>query len=170
MKSMHAGTSGCDREVVPNTFASQYISIILIIFTCVVSAFFSGKGPSASPHAEAPSEALKPRHVVIQPEISRISLETLFNGAGTEVNEEAAAPLVMILQNHDLDAEFEIAVEESSHDRAFMMAQTLTGYFRANQIPAGAVKVFVVPGQGRNGVNMLLRKSRKTETHGGEVA
>ncbi len=147
------------KEVVPNTFASQYISIILIIFTCIVWAFFSDQGKSASAKKDAvkPVEELRLVEVPLSSEISTVSLETLFTVEG-DLNTEAAEIYAVFLSNHDINAEFEVLVPVSSFEKSFRMTRTLDAFFQSKSLPAGAVKIFVLPSQDRPGVRVRLNK------------
>ena len=145
---MSALSAGNDRDFVPNAFASQYISIILIIFTCIVWAFFSdtsrfskAKAPAAAPIAapEAPALRTSP--------LASLSIGEVFDAAG-EVNSDVASALVTLLQSHDVNAEIEIGSSGAALDERFAQAHALERFYAASGLPAGAIKVFVREGEG----------------------
>jgi len=148
------------KEVVPNTFASQYISIILIIFTCIVWAFFSDQTRFVRPEKQESAPSQKPvqqRKVSLSSEISTVSLETLFTSGGV-LNAEEAEPFALFLSNHDVNAEFEVMVPVNSAENSFSMGRDLEAFFRSKAIPAGAAKVFILTGQDKAGVRIRLTK------------
>ena len=147
----------------PNAFASQYISIILIIFTCIIWAYFSKataflaqKGPAAvaldvhqksAPEASRPeqSENLQDKKAETgEPDthtVSSMSLPDLFRG--TSVNDDSYEALNTFLSSHDINAEIEILTPPASEGQALARSRELSRRIAAGNLPKNAAKVFV---------------------------
>ena len=146
--------SGGDRDFVPNSFASQYISIILIIFTCIVWAFFSDSSRFSklsrhaaspeSPVVAAPIEGLPEVPALVSAPLVALPLEDLFDREG-KVNVDMIDVIVTLLQNHNVNAELELG---GLSEGDFAEARELESAFAKSQLPAGAVKILVKEGQG----------------------
>lgn len=162
---------GSGDDFVPNSFITQYISIILIIITCIIYAFFTrtaaltpaGKGivaeQKASGGPDGPEAPVAP-HVQLGRELATLSVSELFlPDSNLTVDNEAGEAYVQILSNHDVNADFEIHLSDGQFDRGFRMTRSLEDYFRERGVPQSAVKVFMLPMMSADAVIVRLRTS-----------
>ena len=146
----------------PNAFASQYISIVLIIFTCIIWAYFSkavgALNKSHTPVLHKAQELVQAQSAPREnPDISSMDLPDLFQGE--TINQDAFDALVIFLSSHDIDATFEIYAPKSAEERAFARNRELSERLYESELPKSASRIFIVDSSGNEGVRVSFKKA-----------
>lgn len=142
-----------------HAFASQYISIILIIFTCIIWVFFTDSSflkPALSAQKQAITESQTkisvptiPKDTVQLPReetLSVMEFKDLFSESDLTVNENVADAILAVIRSHDVDAVIELKAPNASFNKVLQMNEGLMKYFAAKEAPLHAIKCFMTPG------------------------
>lgn len=126
-----------NKEIKPstNSFALQYMSLILIVLAFCIGAFL--RGPKT---AEAAVELPKVERVHL---LTDISFKSLFNG--TELDEEQLETVITLVKSHDIRAELSLYPEsDSDADYYLALSRAITlNTFLNNKLPREGWRVYV---------------------------
>lgn len=107
----------------------QYLSLMLIILSFLVGAANSqiDAEPQSARQKNAIPKEMEDLRAALNPELlkSEIPLPNFFSSDGDSIDSSAVAALHEILENHNLDVQFEIISAESAGSKCVRLARVL---------------------------------------------